>query len=256
MLSITALFERLPWRKPSESFAFLKSILGYSPKNMEYYNLAFRHSSCSITDSQGNRINNERLEFLGDSVLATAISSYLYERYPSWDEGQMSKIRSSVVQRQINNAIAQELGLERLLKVKADVTQLSNDVMGNTLEALIGAIFLDKGYHHAEQFIHTRFISIFNSLEDQLVDAMTNYKSSLLEWAQKHHLQVEYKLESAPKRNGGKFHYSLWVEGKRIGSGSGHSKKEAQQIASRDALQKLQDAKEIRKQKQEKQEQS
>ncbi len=246
MLSLSTYLSRLPWRKPRGSFVLLPTILGFKPRQTAFYELAFRHSSCSLVDDSGYRVNNERLEFLGDSVLATAISGYLYRKHPHWDEGDMSQRRSAVVKRQINNVVARELGLERLLIVRGEVSQMSPDIMGNTLEALIGAIYLDRGYEMAERFVLTRFIPIFLEMEDSMTNATTNYKSLLLEWAQKHHLELEFRLISEPKRAHGHFNYAVFVDGHRIGSGIGMSKKEAHQNAAHDALEKLKRARDSR----------
>ena len=105
---------RLFGRKPKEPLFLLVELLGFEPRDPELYDLAFRHSSLSKTDKEGFKLNNERLEFLGDSVLATAMSHYLYQRHPHWDEGEMSKRRGAIVGRKVNNAVAQRMGLDRL----------------------------------------------------------------------------------------------------------------------------------------------
>lgn len=249
MLSLSSYLSRLPWRKPRGSFVLLSDILGFKPSRIAFYELAFRHSSCSLVDDEGYRLNNERLEFLGDSVLATAISGYLYRQHPHWDEGDMSQRRSAIVKRQINNVVAKKLRLDRFLIVRGEISQMSSDIMGNTLEALIGAIYLDKGYQAAEKFVLTRFIPVFHELEDSLTDTTTNYKSLLLEWAQKHYLNLEFRLISEPKRAHGHFNYAVFVDGHRIGSGIGMNKKEAHQNAAHDALEKLKRARDYRQKK-------
>ncbi len=135
---------RLFGRKPKEPLFLLVELLGFEPHDPELYDLAFRHSSVSKTDKEGFKLNNERLEFLGDSVLATAMSHYLYQRHPHWNEGEMSKRRGAIVGRKVNNAVAQRMGLDRLLQIRREARQGSTDIYGNTLEALIGAIFLDQ----------------------------------------------------------------------------------------------------------------
>lgn len=246
MLSLRTYLSRLPWRKPRGSFVLLSDVLGFRPRRIDFYELAFRHSSCSLVDDSGHRLNNERLEFLGDSVLATAISAYLYRENPHWNEGDMSQRRSAVVKRQINNVVARKLGLDKMLMIRGDLSQMSPDVMGNTLEALIGAIFLDRGYRMAEQFVLTRFIPVFYEMEDSLTNATTNYKSLLLEWAQKHHFNLEFRLISEPQHSHGHFTYAVFVDGHRIGNGIGQNKKEAHQNAAHDALDKLKKARESR----------
>ncbi|GAD06383.1 ribonuclease III [Porphyromonas crevioricanis JCM 15906] len=213
--------------------------MGFDPANWDLYSLAFRHSSCSLTALDGTQINNERLEFLGDSVLATAISHFLYCKYPQWQEGELSQRRGMLVKRAVNNKIAQEMGLGQMINAKMSINKMSQDTLGNALEALIGAIFLDKGYQQAETFVHEKFLHAFYELEGELEDETTNYKSQLLEWVQKHHLSLEYKMLREPGRSRGEFVCAVVVNGLRVGVGYGHNKKEAHQDASHNALKEL-----------------
>ncbi|WP_235300200.1 ribonuclease III [Porphyromonas sp. COT-290 OH3588] len=215
----------------------LGEVLGFEPRNISYYQLAFTHSSCSLTDEMGQRINNERLEYLGDSVLATAVSHHLYLNYPHWNEGELSKRRGAMVKRAVNNAVAKRMGLHKMLRYNREMGQrLSPDTYGNTLEALIGAIFLDQGYLQAEMFVLTKVLPLFQELEDSLVEQTTNYKSLLLEWVQQHHLDLDFKMLQEPKRSGGLFVCAVYIDGKRISSGRGSNKKEAHQEAAHAAL--------------------
>lgn len=232
--------QRLCGKAPAEPLASLIEVLGFKPKTISYYEIAFRHSSCSLIDEAGHKINNERLEFLGDSVLATSVSHHLYKKYPLWDEGQMSKRRGALVKRAVNNAVSQSMGLDRLLQFYgADVRRLSSDAYGNALEALIGAIFLDQGYAVAETFVLGRVLPLFRQLEESLLEQTTNYKSILLEWAQKHHLTFDFKMLQEPKRSGGTFICAVFINDKRVGTGRGMNKKEAHQEAAHDALNAL-----------------
>ncbi|KGN72263.1 ribonuclease III [Porphyromonas macacae] len=230
---------RLLGRKTDEPLFYLTQVLGFKPRNLKYYNIAFRHVSCSLTDDKGVKINNERMEFLGDSVLSAVVSYYLYSRYPSWDEGRMSQRRSALVKRAVNNAISRELCLDRFMIIKPEALSTSNDVYGNTLEALIGAIFLDRGYHYAERFIINRILPVYKELEKELTDETSNYKSILLEWVQKHHYTIEFRMVQEPKRNGAEFVCVVFVNEERLGMGRGLNKKEAHQQAAHDALENL-----------------
>lgn len=216
-------------------------MLGFHPRTLDIYKLAFTHSSCGEQDEAGNKINNERLEFLGDSVLSTVISGQLYLKHPDWNEGQMSKRRSAIVKRAVNNAIGKRMNLGRYLRHGHEAldNSLSADVYGNTLEALIGAIYLDRGYKVAEQFIIQKVLPMFFELEDSLLDQTTNYKSLLLEWAQKHHLPLEFEMLQEPKRSGGTFISAVFIDGKKVGIGRGRNKKEAHQEAAHAALSSL-----------------
>lgn len=212
--------------------------LGFHPRHLEVYKLAFTHSSCSEQDTEGNKLNNERLEFLGDSVLSTVIAGHLYRKHPEWTEGQMSKRRSAIVKRAVNNAIGKRMQLDLYLRHGHEAlnSNLSADVYGNTLEALIGAIYLDRGYRIAERFIIQKVLPMFFELEDSLLDQTTNYKSLLLEWAQKHHLPLEFQMQQEPKRSGGTFISAVFIDGKKVGVGHGRNKKEAHQEAAHVAL--------------------
>ncbi len=214
-------------------------LLGFSPKELSYYELAMRHSSASLMDVSGFKINNERLEFLGDSVLSTAISRHLYTEHPHWDEGEMSKRRSALVKRTVNNAVAESMGLGELLNSHG---KISRDAYGDALEALIGAIFLDRGYETAERFVIERVLPLFKELETSLVDTTSNYKSRLLEWSQHHHFDVEFRMLVEPKKEGALFVCAVCINGKGISVGRGTNKKLAHQEAAHLALDALQAA--------------
>lgn len=230
--------QRLVGLQPREPLSRLYSILGFWPRELSHYELALTHSSLSGSDDEGFRLNNERLEFLGDSVLSTAVSRYLYLKYPHWDEGALSKRRSALVKRKVNNAVSERMGLPELLRYDAHST-LSRDAYGDTLEALIGAVFLDRGYHYAERFVEERVLPLFQELEEGLEHETTNYKSRLLEWAQQHHFEVEFRMLVEPKRPGATFVCAVFVADRRISTGKGRNKKEAHQESSRIALEAL-----------------
>ncbi len=231
--------QRLFGRNTEEPLLRLPKLLGFSPREWRYYEIAFTHSSASEIDEEGFKVNNERLEFLGDSVLSTAMSHHLYIAYPHWDEGAMSKRRAALVKRAVNNAVAKKMGLDTMLRTKSDNNRIGVDVYGNTLEALIGAIFLDRGYAVAERFVHLRILPLFQELEESLVEKTTNYKSLLLEWVQQHHLDLDFRMLAEPKRSGGTFVCAIYIDAKRISIGRGSNKKEAHQEAAHLALEAL-----------------
>ena len=229
-------FSRLFGPKSKEPLFHLVEILGFEPHEMSYYELAFRHSSVSKTDATGFKLNNERLEFLGDSVLATAMSHYLYLSHPTWDEGELSKRRGALVKRAVNNAVAQRMGLDRMLQIRREARHGSADIYGNALEALIGAIFLDQGYARADTFVRQRMVPLFMELEGSLREQTTNYKSLLLEWTQKHRLSLDFRMLQEPKRSGASFICGVYISERKVGVGSGLNKKEAHQDAAHRAL--------------------
>lgn len=219
----------------------LHKLLGFYPLDIRYYKVAFTHNSCSYIGADGRQINNERLEFLGDSVLATVMSAYLYKKYPDWNEGQMSKRRSALVKRAMNNIAAERLNLGVFIQKKHGMTT-KNDILGNTLEALIGAIYLDRGYNRVEEFIKERLIPLFIDIEKEEGSLTINYKSTLIEWAQKHHLSLKFNTIEEPKYPGGNFVSEVWIDGTMLGEGKGLTKKESHQNASSKAIVKLKKA--------------
>ncbi len=184
-------------------------------------------------------MSNERLEYLGDSVLGTIVSDILYKRFAHKSEGFLTTIRSRIVQRESLNRIALELGLDALIVLRYK-TDKKNNIFGNALEALIGAIYLDKGYKGCFRFVENR---IFGSLIDidKLLEEEINFKSRLLEWGQRHKLDITFALIGTTKNVHRKhvFQTQALVKGHIAGSGSGFSKRESQQIAAKAALEKI-----------------
>ena len=214
------------------------------PKNIALYELAMRHSSRTIVDPKsGVRLNNERLEFLGDSILAAAVSVQLYLRHPSWNEGEMSKRKGSIVARNVNNRVGNSLNIGDFISASAPVSSLSHDVPGNAVEALIGAIYLDLGFREAERFVCDFIFPTYHHLEENTEHSIHNYKSDLLEWGQKHHFAVEFVPQegSAPRR---KYTFAAVVNGEVLGIGTAGSKKQAHQVAAYEAIAHLNKAKE------------
>ncbi len=217
--------------------------LNLVPNDIEIYRLALRHSSCSLVDKKTKqRINNERLEFLGDAILSAIVSKQLYLRYPSWNEGEMSKRKSSIVARNVNNKVGEQLQLHKHIKSRQDAARMRPDILGNAVEAIIGAIFLDKGFDAAEQFVCNFIFTTYKQMEESTDLSIHNYKSDLLEWAQKHHFEIEFKQQSYTHQGTDIFHYTVEVNGQVIGSGMGGSKKKAHQEAAYNALKQLQKA--------------
>ncbi|MFA5045707.1 MAG: ribonuclease III [Paludibacter sp.] len=222
-------------------FLFFK-VLGFYPKKIEYYQLAVRHRSVSIPTNNGHLLSNERLEFLGDAVLNSVVTDILYHRYENQREGFLTNTRSKIVKRDSLNLLAVEIGLDKLVMVTKYVnTHTNNNIYGNALEALMGAIYLDFGYKKCKKFVEQRLFRTFVNL-DQVAENEVNFKSKLIEWCQKNHLQTEFVLidESLSKSNKHLFQSGLTIEGKTICLGCGSSKKESQQDASRIADQMIQ----------------
>lgn len=218
----------------------LYGILGFYPHNLEFYRAALAHKSQSYRNRAGKPVNNERLEYLGDAILEAVVSDIVYHRYPRKREGFLTSTRSKIVQRSSLNKLSADLGLDRLIKTTAQPGPRSNNIGGNAFEALMGAVYLDRGYHHCQWFIEKRIIGRLLDI-DGVANKEVNFKSKLLEWTQKNRILAEYKLEEKADENNGTqlFLSSVVLEGIVAGIGEGHSKKEGQQIAAKEALTKL-----------------
>ena len=214
------------------------SILGYVPNDISLYRMAMTHSSSSLSGSKKLGCN-ERLEFLGDAVLSSVISDYLYSNFKKEREGFLSKSRSNLVCRETLNELALGIGLDRFLTACGLPAQHNNYVYGNALEALIGAIYIDRGYKQCRRFLLDRVFSRHLDIESVVV-ADKNYKSRLIEWTQKTHKTIEFKLVGEELRKEGAYFVSeVYVDGEYCGTGDGFSKRESQQKAARQALEKL-----------------
>lgn len=240
---------RLLLCKKEEPYFALYQILGFYPGHIALYEEAFRHSSASIWMPDRHSINNERLEFLGDGLLDCIVADILYRRYPDAQEGFLTISRSKVVQRDMLDKIALEIGLDKLIIFSPKVSNLNNHVYGNAFEALVGAVYVDKGYATCFQFVE-RMIDQHLDL-NQITQQEINFKSSLLEWGQKHRVTIFFDLMENTTDEEGKllFHTAIHVMGGReIGMGTGYSKKESQQQAAQMALNRLRMDKRLRKQ--------
>lgn len=225
---------RLLSRKDRESYLLLYSILGFVPNNIGLYKMAMTHSSSA---SGSRKLGcNERLEFLGDAVLSSVTADFLYSNFRKEREGFLTKSRSNLVCRERLNELALEIGLDRFISSCGLQQQHNNYIYGNALEALIGAIYIDKGYSQCRRFLLDRVFPRLNDIE-QIVKSDKNYKSRLIEWGQKQHKSVEFRVVLEEVRKDGVFFVSeALVEGAVYGTGDGFSKRESQQKAAREAL--------------------
>ncbi|MFT3752643.1 MAG: ribonuclease III [Paludibacter sp.] len=179
-----------------EPYFLFHKILGFYPDKIEYYQLAVRHKSVSITTENGHQLSNERLEFLGDAVLNSVVTDILYHRYENQREGFLTNTRSKIVKRDSLNQLAMEIGLDKLVKVTKYVNaHTNNNIYGNALEALMGAIYLDYGYKKCKLFVEQRLIRSFGDL-DKVAENEVNFKSKLIEWCQKNRVEPEFILIS------------------------------------------------------------
>ncbi|MFC6998543.1 ribonuclease III [Rufibacter roseus] len=215
-------------------------ITGMAPDNLHLYQLAFTHTSFVRQNLQGNQETNERLEFLGDAVLGTVVAEYLFKKYPYKDEGFLTEIRSRMVNRESLNNLAVKVGLNALIKVDniSGVTR-HKFINGNALEALVGAVYLDKGYKDTKNFILKKLIKPHFDLH-QLTTTTSNFKSKLIEWAQGQNRSIRFEI-IGQKQSGSttEFTAAVVVDDEVLGSGSGLSKKKAEQAAAEKSMEAL-----------------
>lgn len=215
----------------------LKKILGFKPGNLKLYELAFIHRSATFTLPDGKKVNNERLEFLGDAVLDAILSDYLFELFPNANEGFLTKIRSRIVNREVLNQLAVSLGIDKILVSHVNVQHPTRNLYGDALEALIGSVFIDKGFKKTKKLFLKNVLNKYLNV-DEIVNKDTDYKSIVFEWVQKNksNLIFTYKEEYDFDQKKSVFSTKLFIDKKELGHGLGSSKKEAEQEASRIAL--------------------
>ncbi len=228
---------RLPFIKNRNFYYQLRKITGYFPGKIYLYELAFIHKSASSTQFNGSILNNERLEFLGDAILDSVIADFLYIQFPQKDEGFLTQLRSKIVKRKQLNKLASYLGISSLIISKTRQSPTQKNIFGNALEALIGAVYLDKGYNKTRKFIINRILKKYINLE-KLVRKESDFKSRLIEWAQKHKQEISFvnQEEVNPDNKEPLFISQVVIKDKELGTGSGTSKKEAEQKAAEEAL--------------------
>ena len=217
-------------------FVELKQIVGFTPKNKDVYRVAFTHRSMNKRDNEGNPINYERLEFVGDAMLSSIIATHLYNEVPQGDEGYLTKMRSKIVSREHLNELGKELNLIELVESKIPKANFGNNIHGNLFEALVGAIFLDKGYGHCESFIYKNVINPHVDIE-KLEGKVISYKSLLIEWCQKEKKAFNYNVFEDTGRDELKhFSVRLSINNKVIAKARATSKKKAEEKASKRAF--------------------
>lgn len=214
----------------------LIKILEFKPKEIRFYKKAFTHRSMNIKDSKGNAINYERLEFLGDAMLSAVIASHLYLEVPAGDEGYLTKMRSKVVSREHLNELGKDLNLISLVESKIPAGQFGDNIHGNLFEALVGAIFLDKGYKYCEKFIYKQVITPYVDIET-LEGKVISYKSLLIEWCQKEKRTFGYNVyEDTGNDEVRHFSVKLSIDDKVVSKARATSKKKAEEKASKRAF--------------------
>ena len=219
----------------------IKKITGFKPNNPQYYLAAFTHSSVKETSTDGNPVNYERLEFLGDTLLSTIIAVYLFKTIPNATEGYLTQMRSKVVSREHLNEIGSDMGLIKFVKSNVPKRNFGDNIHGNIFEALVGAVFLDKGFTSCEKFIYRTVIEPYVDI-DRLDGKITSYKSVLIEYCQKVKCNIDFEVYEDTGNDAIKhFSVKLFINNEQLAKGRATSKKKAEEIACKRAYYKLQD---------------
>ena len=215
----------------------MRNLIGFTPSKLSIFKLAFYHKSAS-NDKMNAITSNERLEYLGDAVLGTIVAEYLFKKYPNKNEGFLTKMRSKIVKRQSLNKIADKMGLDVILN-EYNQTRLSRSMLGNALEALVGAVYLECGYNGTKRYVINKILRSYLDIHE-LEEYDDNYKSQLLEHCQKNGQVVTYKMLAKykfDKRD--RFKVAVMIDGKKLATADDFNKKSAEQTASEKAMHTL-----------------
>lgn len=227
---------KLPFRKDKEFYSSFYKILGFYPHHIQYYEQALHHKSSSIK-KQGSWINNERLEFLGDAILDAVVGDIVFRHFKGKREGFLTNTRSKIVQRETLNRLAVEIGLDKLIISSTHSSTHNSYMCGNAFEAMVGAIYLDRGYSYCMRFIGKRIMTQLINI-DKLAYKEVNFKSKLIEWGQKRRVEIIFDLIDEAREGSSTpvFTTQITIEGVTCCKGRGYSKKESQQLAAKDTL--------------------
>ncbi|SDR89362.1 RNAse III [Gillisia sp. Hel1_33_143] len=231
--------------KDGNFFMAIQKILGFKPKNIGHYKKAFTHRSLNQKDQEGNAVNFERMEFLGDAMLSAVIAAYLFKTVPGGNEGYLTKMRSKIVSRKHLNELGKDLNLIDFVQTNIPKEQFGANIHGNLFEALIGAIYGDKGYKYCKKFIYDRVINPYVDIE-QLEGKVISYKSLLIEWCQKTKKTFNFEVYDDTGNDEVKhFAVKLRIDERVVAKARATSKKKAEEKASKRAYYALQNKIEI-----------
>ena len=235
MFAVSCIF----WKKPQSPedkvfYNFFKNVLGFRPKKLDLYHLAFLHKSMSKSLENGVKINNERLEYLGDTVLSTVVADFLFKKYPYQGEGFLTIMRSRIVSRNSLNKLANKIGLNELINYnRGKKNALFKSINGNTFEALIGAIYLERGYEFTAKVLINRLIIPYIDI-DELANTDWNYKSKIIDWGQHNHRKISFEVVNVFNECGHRRQYEtrVLVDGEPMESAVDFSIKSSEQLAA------------------------
>ncbi|HET8839211.1 MAG TPA: ribonuclease III [Flavobacteriaceae bacterium] len=221
--------------KGGDFFSSIQKLIGFKPKQIDYYKTAFTHRSLRKKDDLGNDLNYERLEFLGDAMLGASIAAFLFRKAPTGNEGYLTKMRSKIVSRKHLNELGKDLKLVNLIETSIPKEQFGENIHGNLFEALIGAIYLDRGYKYVLKFIDSNVIVPYVDI-DQLEGQVISYKSLLIEWCQKEKRDFDFEVyEDTGKDEAKHFAVKLRIGGKVVAKARDTSKKKAEEKTAKRA---------------------
>lgn len=236
------MFWRFCHKKKDEAFYnFFKNVLGYVPRRTEIYQIAFIHKSKTL-DNNGHKINNERLEYLGDAVLSVVVAEYLYKKYPFQGEGFLTELRSKLVSRANLNKLAHKIGLTELIKYDKESQGMFKSMDGDAFEALIGAIYLEKGFKFTRHIIIDKMLNTYLDI-DSMSHTEWNYKSKIIDWGQKNHRKVSFEVVNVTYQGHGsrrQYESRVLIDGEPQQSAIEFSIKAAEQLAAEKTYKHLQ----------------
>ena len=231
---------KLPFRKEKELFSSLYRILGFYPHDIRLYKQALLHKSVGRRNEKGRPLNNERLEFLGDAILDAVVGDIVFRHFDGKREGFLTNTRSKLVSRDTLGKLSKEMGIPQLIMSAGHSTSHNSYMNGNAFEALVGAIYLDRGYGACMRFMEKRILAQLINI-DKVAYKEVNFKSKLLEWSQKNRVKMEFRdlEQTRDENNSPVFTTQVFIEGLEGCTGTGYSKKESQQYAAKETLQRL-----------------
>ena len=243
-MSILFLLKRYKDTQEKEFYNFFRNVLGYYPRHIELYHIAFIHKSKSQELPKGHRVNNERMEYLGDAVLGAVVADYLYKKYPYKEEGFLTELRSKIVSRANLNKLAQKIGLSQLIQYNHDSQGLFKSIDGDAFEALVGAIYLDRGYRFVRRLIIDKIMNVYLDI-DAMSHTEWNFKSKLIDWGQKERKKVSFEVVNVfyqGHNSRRQYEIKVVIDDVSYESAIDYSIKAAEQLAAEKSYKKLQSA--------------
>ena len=242
MMSILFLFKRYKNTQEKDLYAFFKNVLGYFPRHSELYHIAFIHKSKSQELPKGHRVNNERMEYLGDAVLGAIVADYLYKKYPYKEEGFLTELRSKIVSRANLNKLAHKIGLSQLIQYNHDSQSLFKSIDGDAFEALVGAMYLDRGYIFTRRIIIDKVMTVYLDI-DAMSQTDWNFKSKLIDWGQKERKKVSFEVVNVfyqGHNSRRQYEIRVLIDTEPYETAIDYSIKSAEQLAAEKTYKKLQ----------------